>query len=197
MAPTVVRVRDDWGQQPTTNHRLERVGRKTTIPHDMPKTMIWLGGWGNLLLWGGSGGSSRGGWHHSSWWIRCELWTLRWSLPPKQNKSFTTIPLVGTLWRVLGGEIEILHPSADQFWPIPLGGREVREWLGLGHMCLNLTSTICVRAGDGWVIFHPGTAGPPNHRPQKTYIPCMQHQLNINTFVGPVLYLQEKGMDFS
>ena len=34
-------------QQPTTNHRRERGGRKTTIPHDNP---TWLGGLSNLLL---------------------------------------------------------------------------------------------------------------------------------------------------
>ena len=39
-------------------------------------------------------------------------------------------------------------------------------WVGHHwHTCLNLTSNICVRAGDGQAIFHPVTTRPPNHRP--------------------------------
>jgi hypothetical protein len=103
------------------------------------------------------GSSSGGGWHHGSWCTMVWVWVL--CLLPKQMKTGSdNIPLVGILRRVLGREIESLHPSALHFGANSLGG-DKKLWtilvVGLGRVVIGTRARISL--------------GPPNHRPKNVY----------------------------
>ncbi len=81
--------------------------------------------------------------------VWCALWAL--CLLPKQKTSSDTIPLIGILWEVSGGEIEIIHPRPNHFEVNLLGRQKVRIWSGLGWVIIGPRVQISLQPSvSGW-----------------------------------------------